>query len=173
MASIKELSERIARNSTIVEEWLAKKNARMPSFEQDAEDEFPDTDGEPNIEMARMAVIDDTSALHDLLLGPREVMARVWGAVGNHEIDKTWLAKHMPSLSTMQLSNASTTSTFYQQFHSRAAPPMRKFPPKSGCLRGRLRLLCGKQPFTVSCERMSLIMLFTLPPQHCFCGIIT
>lgn len=81
MPSIKELSERIASNSAIVEEWLASKEARMPSFEQDADDEFPDTDGELKIEEARMAVIDDTSALHDLLLGPREVMARVWGGV--------------------------------------------------------------------------------------------
>ncbi|TEY74877.1 hypothetical protein BOTCAL_0068g00020 [Botryotinia calthae] len=79
MFSIKELSERIARNSTIVEKWLACKNAKV-SFDQDAEDEFPDTDGEPEIEAARMAVIDDTSALHDLFLGPREVLARVWGA---------------------------------------------------------------------------------------------
>ena len=81
MLSIKELSERIASNSALVEKWLASKKARMPSFEQDAEDEFPDTAGELRIEAARMAVIDDTSALHDLLLGPREVLARVWGGV--------------------------------------------------------------------------------------------
>jgi 6-hydroxytryprostatin B O-methyltransferase len=81
MPSIKELSERIASNSALVEEWLASKNARMPSFEQDADDEFPDTGDEHEIEAARMAVIDDTSALHDLLLGPREVLARVWGGV--------------------------------------------------------------------------------------------
>ena len=81
MHSIQELSQRIASNTAIVEQWLVKKNHKMPSFEQDAEDEFPNTDGEPDIEAARMAVIDDTSALHDLLLGPREVLARVWGAV--------------------------------------------------------------------------------------------
>ncbi|TGO46651.1 hypothetical protein BOTNAR_0574g00050 [Botryotinia narcissicola] len=79
MSSIKELSERIARNSAIVEKWLVSKNSKV-SFDQDGEDEFPDTDGESEIEAARMAVIDDTSALHDLLLGPREVLARVWGA---------------------------------------------------------------------------------------------
>ena len=79
--SITELSERIARNTAIVEKWLANKGARMPSFEQDADDEFPDTAGELEIEAARNAVIDDTSALHDLLLGPREGLARVWGAV--------------------------------------------------------------------------------------------
>lgn len=81
MHSIQELSERIASNSALVERWLASKNARILSFEQDAEDEFPDTAGELKIEAARMAVIDDTSALHDLLLGPREVLARIWGGV--------------------------------------------------------------------------------------------
>lgn len=81
MLSVKELGERIASNSALVEIWLASKNARMPSFQQDAEGEFPDTASEPEIEAARMAVIDDTSALHDLLLGPREVLARVWGGV--------------------------------------------------------------------------------------------
>ncbi|OAG07853.1 S-adenosyl-L-methionine-dependent methyltransferase [Paraphaeosphaeria sporulosa] len=83
MSSIQELSQRIATNSALVEKWLASKNAKMPSFKQDADDEFPDTDGYPEVEAARMAVIDDTSALHDLLLGPREVLARVWGAVNN------------------------------------------------------------------------------------------
>ncbi|KAH8703679.1 O-methyltransferase-domain-containing protein [Talaromyces proteolyticus] len=63
----------------LIEKWLVSRNARMPSFEQDADDEFPDTAGEPEIEAARLAVIDDTSALQDLLLGPREVLARVWG----------------------------------------------------------------------------------------------
>jgi 6-hydroxytryprostatin B O-methyltransferase len=81
MPSIQELSQRIARNSSLVEKWLASKNATMPSFDEDAEDEFPNTDGESEIEAARMAVIDDTRALHDLLLGPREVLARVWGSV--------------------------------------------------------------------------------------------
>lgn len=81
MPSITELSERIARNSALVEKWLSSKNARMPSFEQDAEDEFPDTAGDLEIEAARIAVIDDTSALHDLLLGPREILSRLWGGV--------------------------------------------------------------------------------------------
>jgi 6-hydroxytryprostatin B O-methyltransferase len=81
MSSITELSARIASNTAIVEKWLASKNLKTPSFEQDADDEFPDTAGDLEIEAARMAVIDDTSALHDLLLGPREALARIWGAV--------------------------------------------------------------------------------------------
>jgi hypothetical protein len=81
MSSIQELSERIARNTALVEQWLSSNNHKMPSFDHDADGEFPSTDDNPEIEQARMAVIDDTSALHDLLLGPREVMSRVWGAV--------------------------------------------------------------------------------------------
>lgn len=81
MSTIQELSQRIAKNTALVEQWLVSKNHKMPSFNYDADGEFPDTDGAPEIEEARMAVIDDTSALHDLLLGPREVIARVWGGV--------------------------------------------------------------------------------------------
>ncbi|KAK6595729.1 O-methyltransferase [Botrytis cinerea] len=79
MSSIKELSERIARKSAIVEKWLAGKNAKV-SFDQEAKDEYPDTDGESEIGIVRMVVIDDTSAFCDLFLGPREVLAPVWGA---------------------------------------------------------------------------------------------
>jgi len=81
MPSIKELSERIAINSALIDKWLTSKNARVPSFEQNAEDQFPDTAGDLEIDAARMAVIDDTSALHDLFLGPREVLDRLWGGV--------------------------------------------------------------------------------------------
>ena len=81
MSSIQELSQRIATNTVLVEQWLKNNNHKMPSFDHDADGEFPNTDDNPEIEQARMAVIDDTSALHDLLLGPREVLSRVWGAV--------------------------------------------------------------------------------------------
>lgn len=80
MASIKALSERIARNSAQAEKWLASKNVKVPSFEQDAEEEFPSTAGEAEIEAARSAILDDTSTLHDLLIGPGEVLRRIcWG----------------------------------------------------------------------------------------------
>ena len=70
MASIKELSERIACNSALVEEWLTSKNAKVPSFEQVADEEFPATAGEARIQEARLAVLDDTNTLHDMLIGP-------------------------------------------------------------------------------------------------------
>lgn len=80
MASIKELSERIASNSVLVEKWLTSQNAKVPSFEQDADEEFPSTAGEAKIEGARLAILDDTNTLHDMLIGPGEVLRRIcWG----------------------------------------------------------------------------------------------
>lgn len=64
----------------MVNKWLASKNCRMPSFDEDADQEFPSTAGSPEIETARLSIIDDTSALHDLIIGPSEVLRRLcWG----------------------------------------------------------------------------------------------
>lgn len=80
MASLIQLSERIASNSALVEKWLASNNAKVPSFEQDAEQEFPSTAGEAEIEAARIATLDDANTLHDMLIGPGEVLRRIcWG----------------------------------------------------------------------------------------------
>ncbi|KAL8653249.1 MAG: hypothetical protein Q9210_002203 [Variospora velana] len=84
MVSIKELSERVARNSVLIEKWLASNSARVPSFEQDAEHEFPVTTGEDEIEAVRSAIVDDTRTIHGLLLGPGEVLRRIcWGSIDN------------------------------------------------------------------------------------------
>ncbi|KAI4120031.1 MAG: hypothetical protein LQ338_007211 [Usnochroma carphineum] len=84
MASLIQLSERIASNSALVEKWLASNNAKVPSFEQDAEQEFPSTAGEAEIEAARIATLDDANTLHDMLIGPGEVLRRIcWGAIDN------------------------------------------------------------------------------------------
>ena len=80
MASIKELGSRIASNSAQIESWLASKQARARSFSEDAEEEFPSTAGEAEVDSVRLAVLDDTSTLHDLLIGPGEVLRRIcWG----------------------------------------------------------------------------------------------
>jgi hypothetical protein len=80
MPSIQSLSENIAKNTALVEQWLATKNAKALSFEQDAEEEFPSTAGEAEVETARLAILDDTQTLHDLVLGPGEVLRRIcWG----------------------------------------------------------------------------------------------
>lgn len=80
MSSIQELGEKIARNSAVVNKWLASKKCKGPSFDQDADQEFPSTAYSPEIETARLAIIEDTSALHDLIIGPGEVLRRLcWG----------------------------------------------------------------------------------------------
>ena len=80
MTSITELGERITANSKLIADWLINKNAKALSFEQDAEEEFPSTAGNVEIEAARMAILDDTSTVHDLLLGPGEHLRRIcWG----------------------------------------------------------------------------------------------
>lgn len=82
MPSIQELGERIAANSAVVNKWLASMKCQRPSFDQDADQEFPSTVGMPEIETARLAIIDDTSALHDLIIGPGEVLRRLCWGVG-------------------------------------------------------------------------------------------
>ncbi|KAM3067376.1 hypothetical protein ACMFMG_005267 [Clarireedia jacksonii] len=84
MSSIKELSERIVNNSALVDRWLASKNAKSPSFDQDAEEEFPSTEGDREIESARLAILEDTKTLHDLVNGPGEVLRQIcWGSIDN------------------------------------------------------------------------------------------
>lgn len=80
MATIQTLSERIAKNTALIEQWLAEKDSKPLSFGQGADAEFPSTAGHPEIEAARLAVLDDTRTLHDLVLGPGEVLRRIcWG----------------------------------------------------------------------------------------------
>ena len=77
MTHMADLSERISRNTALVENWLACQDAKEPSFEWDAEAEFPDTTGHGEIKTARIELVDDTKALHDLLIGPGELLRRV------------------------------------------------------------------------------------------------
>jgi hypothetical protein len=80
MASIQTLSKNIVKNTALIEQWLATMNSKPLSFEQDAEAEFPSTAGRADIEAARLAILDDTRTLHDLVLGPGEVLRRIcWG----------------------------------------------------------------------------------------------
>jgi hypothetical protein len=110
MSSIQKLSENIARNTALVEQWLATKNAKPLSFDQDAEAEFPSTAGEAEIETARLAILDDTKKLHDLVLGPGEVVRRLcWGVSASSPRYKM-LANVVTSQSTTQCSNAYTIS---------------------------------------------------------------
>lgn len=108
MASVQELGERIARNSALVNKWLASKKCKIPSFHQDADQEFPSTANSPEIETARLAIIDDTSALHDLIIGPGEVLRRLcWGVSILYTHLRVLHADKINSLLTIRCFNAS------------------------------------------------------------------
>lgn len=80
MSTIKQLNERIASNTAIIDAWLNQTKAKAPSFAEDGDEEFPSTIGLPTIEAARVALIEDTKSLHDLLSGPGDVVRLLcWG----------------------------------------------------------------------------------------------
>ncbi|KAK4223466.1 S-adenosyl-L-methionine-dependent methyltransferase [Podospora fimiseda] len=73
MASIIDLSTRIATNTTLLNTYLTEHNLPFPSFDISAPiDLLPPSTTPPEILSARQQIINDTSALHNLLLGPRE-----------------------------------------------------------------------------------------------------
>lgn len=68
MSSIQELSNIIATNSRLVDEYLTKNGISHPSFDYDA----PITLNFPkNTENARTEVLEATLELHELLLGAK------------------------------------------------------------------------------------------------------
>lgn len=73
-ATISELASIIATNTAKVNEYLASKNLPLPSFDVNA----PSTSLIPpeaeEIEAARAAVIEATTKLHRLMLGPRDYL---------------------------------------------------------------------------------------------------
>jgi len=70
--SITDLSSRIAKNTTIVNDYLVSKNLPGPSFGLDSPEHLLPADTPPEITSARQAVIYDCLELRNLLLGPRE-----------------------------------------------------------------------------------------------------
>lgn len=85
MTSIQDLGARIARNSALIDQWLSNKHAGVPSFEDRGGGIFLSTTGVDEIETARLAVVNDTMAIHDLLIGPGEVLRRICWGVSNRD----------------------------------------------------------------------------------------
>ena len=77
MISLEKLGTSIARNSALVEKWLANRKDATLSFEADAEPEFPPTVDDPEVETARLTLLEDLGTMHDLLSGPGEVLRRI------------------------------------------------------------------------------------------------
>ncbi|KAI1366337.1 S-adenosyl-L-methionine-dependent methyltransferase [Xylaria arbuscula] len=72
---IVELAQRIAANTTKVNDYLAENNLPQPSFNLDARLDGPvPKDAAPEITGMRQSVIEDTVELQHLMLGPREYL---------------------------------------------------------------------------------------------------
>ena len=66
------LSDEIAENTKIINEYLNAKGLAAPSFDVDSLDEYPIPPGDDVPFKARLKLIDATKQLHDLALGPKE-----------------------------------------------------------------------------------------------------
>ncbi|KAI1411312.1 S-adenosyl-L-methionine-dependent methyltransferase [Hypoxylon sp. FL1857] len=69
-----ELSSRIAANTALLDGYLAKNNLATPSFDVDGPRDSLIPKTEIDVEKARIAIVDDTTELQSLVLGPREYL---------------------------------------------------------------------------------------------------
>jgi hypothetical protein len=72
--SITELATRIAANTAIINAYLLEHSLPSPSFDVNAPSRSLIPSDASEIEAARVAVIDATLMLHDLMLGPKEYL---------------------------------------------------------------------------------------------------
>ena len=72
--TIMNLASVISTNTAAVEEYLSTKNLPRPSFNVDAPSKSLVPREAVEIEAARLAVIEATSKLRNLMLGPREFL---------------------------------------------------------------------------------------------------
>jgi hypothetical protein len=81
MASIMELATRIAANAGAIDFYLKSNDFKAPSFDEDADDEFPNPQHDTKVEKARVALIEDTKSLRDLIMGPSQVLRELCWSV--------------------------------------------------------------------------------------------
>ena len=77
MTSLIEVAKRIAAQATVVEKFLSDHGHKLPSFDKDAAESFPDLSEDPAAQEARLSLIDDSKLLLDLLLGPADLINRL------------------------------------------------------------------------------------------------
>lgn len=92
MVSLVDVAMRIIANATIVEKSLSDHGHQFPSFDKDAAESFPDLSKELAVQDARLSLIDDSKVLHDLLLGPADLINRLCQSV---RIPSTKNEKHV------------------------------------------------------------------------------
>ena len=73
-STIAELASSIASNTARINDFLASKSLPTPSFSQDGPSRSMIPQDAPEIEAARVEVIDDTLKLRNLILGPRDYL---------------------------------------------------------------------------------------------------
>lgn len=71
---ITKLANRIAANTTKLNDYLVARNLPTPSFGVDGPKDTLVPKQEAEVEAARVAIIDDTQELRRLVLGPREYL---------------------------------------------------------------------------------------------------
>lgn len=71
---IVELSNRIAANTAILNDYLVSHDLPTPSFDENGPKDTLVPKDELEVESARVAIIDDTQELRRLALGPREYL---------------------------------------------------------------------------------------------------
>ncbi|KAJ5196749.1 hypothetical protein N7449_007228 [Penicillium cf. viridicatum] len=82
MSSFADLTTRIASNAGVLDYHLKSNEFKVPSFDENAESEFPNPKHDPHVEAARVALIDDTRTLRDLVQGPAQVLRELcWGSI--------------------------------------------------------------------------------------------
>lgn len=72
ISSLVEVSDRISKNTTFIQDFLTTRELPSPSFTVKSPTEFPNPENERAIELAREAILADTKTLFDLVLGPVE-----------------------------------------------------------------------------------------------------
>lgn len=72
ISSLVEVSDRISKNTTFIQNFLTTRGLPSPSFTVESSTEFPNPENERAIELAREAILSDTKTLFDLVLGPVE-----------------------------------------------------------------------------------------------------
>ena len=114
------LAQSIAQNTAIVNDFLLSKGIPPPSFDVDAPSESPvPQDTPPGIEAARVAVVDATLELHDLMLGPRDyLMSYTVGSPSQYRIlsmpetDKTRNKQHDELIGMQAISRFGIAKSF-------------------------------------------------------------
>lgn len=81
MTSLIDVALRMATNAAVIEKSLSSRGLALPSFDQNAGENFPDVSKDDAASEARVKLMDDSKLLLDLLLGPADLINRLCQSV--------------------------------------------------------------------------------------------